>query len=61
MLTQHCTVKKNIIYERYSFLMHKRKEEQTIDNFVTEAMNCEYEYGLKEPIIRDKLVFNVGD
>jgi len=46
MFTQHCTVKKNIVYERYCFLMHKRKEEQTVDSFVTElklkAMSCAY-------------------
>lgn len=64
MFTQHCTGKKNIVYERYCFLMHKRKEEQTIDNFVTElklkAMSCEYG-DLEESIIRDQLVLNVGD
>lgn len=64
MFTQHCTGKKNIVYERYCFLMHKRKEEQTIEHFATElklkAMSCEYGE-LAESIIRDQLVLNVGD
>lgn len=47
MFTQHCTHKKNIVYERYRFLTHKHKEEQTVDSFVTElklkAMSFKYE------------------
>lgn len=54
---------KNIIFERYVFLTHEVKGEQSIEDFVLElrklSESCEYVE--QENMIRDKLVMSVKD
>ena len=62
-LGEHFKPEKNVIYERYKFGCCKQETDEPIDSFITRlrerAASCEYR-GLKDEMIRDKLVLGVA-
>ena len=62
-LGEYFKPEKNVIYERYKFGCCKQETDEPIDSFITRlrerAASCEYR-GLKDEMIRDKLVLGVA-
>ncbi|XP_073960781.1 uncharacterized protein [Choristoneura fumiferana] len=56
--------KRNVIFERYKFNSCVQKEEEKVDDFITQlhklAINCEFG-SLKDDLIRDRLVIGIRD
>lgn len=60
----HYKGKTNVVFERATFGRRNQREGESIDEFVTDlhklSSSCEYE-GLRESLIRDRLVLGVRD
>ena len=59
-----CNPRKNTIYERYVFFSRNQENGESIAHYVTvlKTMSNTCEFGdLKEPLIRDRVVFGIQD
>ncbi|KAL0150957.1 hypothetical protein M9458_053744 [Cirrhinus mrigala] len=62
--TAHCSPIKNETYERYVFRSRVQQPQETFDNFLTDlrlkAKTCNFDQ-LSDSMIRDQIVFGIGD
>lgn len=62
--TAHCSPQKKETYERYVFRSRVQQPQETFDNFLTDlrlkAKTCNFDQ-LSDSMIRDQIVFGIGD